>query len=133
MKAELTNIVYYAPTLSGKKLEKMHLEVIGQENGDIRLRSVDNYSLVFVTKETDFEQVKTKSDYYMSELLKAKNKHIATINEYTKTLNDYSGEMAEHALLKEENIELLKKYDKMLEENIELLKKIKGYETINYN
>jgi hypothetical protein len=133
MKVELTNIVYYAPTLGGKQLEKMHLEVIGQENGDTRLRSVDNYNLVFVTKETDFEDVTDKARFYMDALLESKRKHIKTIDEYRKTLKDYAGEMAEHSLLREENTQLMKDYSKTLDENIALLKKVAAYETPNYN
>lgn len=130
---QLTDVVFYAPTLGGRKLDKMHLEVIGQENGDARLRSVFNPKLVFVTKETQFENVTPKDVFFTNQLLEAKKHHIETVNEYTRVLRNYADEMAENYNLKEELLELNSKYLKVLDENILLLKKLNAYETPNYN
>jgi len=130
---QLTDVVFYAPTLGGRKLDKMHLEVIGQENGDTRLRSIFNPKLVFVTKETQFENITPKDVFFMTQLSEAKKHHIETINQYTKVLRDYADEMAENYNLKEELLELMGKYKSVLDENILLLKKVNAYETPNYN
>jgi len=133
MKANLTDIVYYAPIINGEQLDKMPLEVICKENGDTTLRSINDASLVLLTDKEDFEEVVTKTDYYANELLNSLSAHNKTTEKYANLLRHYSKVTNDYSVLSKEFLLLVGAYKDELEENISLTKEIKAFKTTNYN
>lgn len=111
----------------------MHLEVIGLERGDIRLRTLDTPTVVFVTSINKFDEVVSKADYYRDQFIRSKHSYVKAISEHSKTLTDYAKEMASHSLLAEEYSQLALKYASILQDNIKLMSEIASYKIPNYN